>query len=262
MSCVFCHPNVFDESVCCDSDNPDCWGGYDCAPMQGDCKEEIDYCGECNNWCTDCILNFGAASCTPLAQCIAECAASPDCNRDREVCEGCKDNCMPEDKDPCEYSKGRADTCNAPCEFTAGIGRYNRAQWWDEVRNIFATVLSLRSFLRLTHALEMCRWTRRRLSSSPRTTAVLPTAVVAAKPSSRSHSLPSIINYMMSTSWKTWSSASKNGARSRPCSLNCARPTTRLALTCRLALRSLTTIHCFQTLAVHRALAAMYSWTW
>jgi len=113
--------------------NTECNGGFDCTANQGDCKEEPNYCGVCEAWCHQCILDFGAASCTPLTQCLAECAASPDCNRDREVCEDCKDGCMPEYKDPCDYSKGEADSCNAPCEFTAGIGRYDREWLWQEM---------------------------------------------------------------------------------------------------------------------------------
>ena len=114
------------------SENEHCNGGFDCAANRGDCKEEIDYCGDCENWCHQCILDFGAASCTPEDQCLAECRASPDCNRDREVCEQCKEECLPPEKDQCEFTQGDGSTCAAPCVYESGIPRYDQ-MWWGSI---------------------------------------------------------------------------------------------------------------------------------
>ena len=78
------------------SDFADCnVNPYECSANRGDCFEEVDYCGNCKGWCEQCIRDFGVASCTPLQECLDACTASPDCNRNRVVCNECKDECNP-----------------------------------------------------------------------------------------------------------------------------------------------------------------------
>lgn len=74
---------------------------YECSANRGDCLEETDYCGNCRNWCRDCITDFGVAACTPLQECLDNCDGSPDCNRNRVECEECKTNCEPPVRSRC-----------------------------------------------------------------------------------------------------------------------------------------------------------------
>eukprot|EP01046_Picozoa_sp_COSAG06_P010689 COSAG06_NODE_588_length_13995_cov_37.217401_14_plen_310_part_00 len=122
------------------SENQHCNGGFDCAENSGDCKEEINYCGDCKDWCYQCILDFGAASCTPLEQCLEQCEASPDCNRDREVCEDCKEGCLPPETDPCEYTEGDGSTCSAPCAYQDGTRNYKRMYWGEITPDEIVTI--------------------------------------------------------------------------------------------------------------------------